>query len=244
MGGVPDRLSPMDASFLYLEEPVTAMHVGSVMIFESGAEGFDHETLLALVANRIAYIPRYRQRVRRVPAGLGGPVWVDDEDFDLSYHVRRSALPRPGTEEQLAEFVARIQSRVLDRGRPLWEVYLVEGLENDRFAIVTKSHQAMVDGVNAIDLGQVIVDGGPVPVSRMPQTWSPGPAPSGVELLTRAALDAVRRPGQLLDTARGGLAGPAPHGVPCRGSGRQGGLHRGSDSGPPGARQPPEHPRR
>ncbi|GAA1151438.1 WS/DGAT/MGAT family O-acyltransferase [Ornithinicoccus hortensis] len=200
-----DRLSPLDSSFLYLEESVTAMHVGSVLIFETPEQGFDYEELLALVANRIAYVHRYRQRVRQVPAGLGGPVWVDDADFDLTYHVRRSALPRPGTVEQLGEFVARVQSRLLDRSRPLWEVYLVEGLEGNRFALVTKTHQAMVDGVTGIDIGQVILDDAPNDVVPIAQTWSPKEEPSDLELLARAGLGTATSPRRLLSGLRGGL---------------------------------------
>ena len=200
-----DRLTSVDASFLYLEGPVTAMHVGSVLVFETPEEGFDYETLLDLVAHRIAYVHRYRQRVRQVPAGLGGPVWVDDTDFDLTYHVRRSGLPRPGTREQLAEFVARIQSRLLDRDRPLWEVYLVEGMEDNEFALVTKTHQAMVDGVHGLDMGQVILDEAPTDVVAIAQTWSPSPAPSDVELLTRSALSTVTSPRRLWEGVRGGI---------------------------------------
>ncbi len=203
------RLTALDASFLYLEEPGTAMHVGSVMVFQPPEEGFDHDRLVSLVARRIAYVPRYRQRVRNVPGHLATPVWVDDEDFDLAYHVRRSALPRPGTDEQLEELVARVQSRPLDRDRPLWEVYLVEGLAQGRFAIITKSHQALVDGVNAIDLAQVIVDGdasGPNTEAPVTDTWRPARPPSNLELLTGALVDVVRRPSHLVDNLRGGFA--------------------------------------
>jgi len=155
---VPDRLSPLDVSFLYLEESTTPMHVGTVAIFRSPKTGFDHDRLVDLIGTRIAFVPRYRQRVRWVPGRLANPVWVDDERFDLSYHVRRSALPRPGSVEQLAELVARVQSRPLDRHRPLWEMYLVEGLSGGRFALITKTHHAMVDGIAAVDIGQVILD--------------------------------------------------------------------------------------
>jgi WS/DGAT/MGAT family acyltransferase len=202
---VPDRLSLLDASFLYLEEPTTAMHVGSMAVFEPPAQGFDYERLVALVSARIAYVPRYRQRVRVVPGRLANPVWVDDEDFDVTYHVRRSALPRPGTQEQLLELVARVQSRALDRSRPLWEVYLVEGLENGRFAIVTKSHQALVDGVNAVDIGQVILDDSPETPDVPTDTWKPSKEPSDLELLAGALSDVVRSPGDVVDSVRGGL---------------------------------------
>jgi diacylglycerol O-acyltransferase / wax synthase len=203
---VPDRLSPLDASFLYLEEPTTAMHVGSVGIFQPPVDGFDHDRLIGLIAERIAYVPRYRQRLREVPAHLANPVWVDDERFDLSYHVRRSALPRPGTDEQLADFVARIQSRRLDRGRPLWEIYLVEGLHDGRFAIVTKTHQALVDGVAAVDIGQVLLDPDPQPHELPPDTWRPAREPTAVELVAGAVVDAVRRPTAVVDTLRTGFA--------------------------------------
>jgi len=150
-----DRLTPLDVSFLYFEEPTTPMHVGGVAVFQEPADGFDLEQLVELISQRIAFVPRYRQRVRWVPGRLANPVWVDDEDFDVSYHVRRSALPRPGTDRQLAELVARVQSRPLDRSRPLWEMYLVEGLSDGRFAVISKTHHAMVDGVAAVDIGQL-----------------------------------------------------------------------------------------
>ena len=151
-------------------------------------------------------MPRYRQRVREIPGRLANPVWVDDEDFDVTYHVRRSALPRPGTDEQLQEFVARIQPRPLDRTRPLWEVYLVEGLAEGRFAVVTKSHQALVDGIHAVDIAHVIVDGDPDREVPVTDTWRPAKEPSDVELLTGALVDAVRRPSEVIDNVRGGVA--------------------------------------
>ncbi|HEX8971681.1 wax ester/triacylglycerol synthase family O-acyltransferase [Oryzihumus sp.] len=203
---MPDRLSSLDASFLYLEEATTAMHVGSVMVFQPPDDGFDYDRLVRLVSTRIAYVPRYRQRVREVPGHLANPVWVDDEDFDVTYHVRRSALPRPGSDEQLEEFVARIQPRPLDRNRPLWEVYLVEGLAEGRFAIVTKSHQALVDGINAVDIAHVILDTDPDREEPVTDTWRPTREPSDVELVTEALVDAVRRPSQILENVRGGVA--------------------------------------
>lgn len=199
---MPDRLSPLDVSFLYLEEPVTPMHVGSVMVFEPPAGGFDFDRLVKHVAARIALVPRYRQRVRSVPVRLANPVWVDDERFDISYHVRRSALPRPGTEEQLAELVARLQARPLDRSRPLWELIVVEGLADGRVAVVTKVHQAMVDGVHAVDLGQVVLDASPDATTPSMQTWRPAPEPSSVELVVSAVADSVRRPQEVLETVR------------------------------------------
>ncbi len=202
---VSDRLTPLDLSFLYLEERTTVMHVGSAMIFDPPEGGFDFDGLLRHIAARIAFVPRFRQRVRQVPGRLANPVWVDDERFDIGYHVRRSALPRPGTEGQLRELVARLQSRHLDRARPLWEAYVVEGLEDGRFAIVTKSHQALVDGINAVDLSQVMLDDTPTPTPSPPDTWHPSREPSLVELVTGAVAEAVRRPTQVVDTLRAGV---------------------------------------
>ncbi|RJK95422.1 WS/DGAT/MGAT family O-acyltransferase [Vallicoccus soli] len=202
---MPERLSAVDAAFLYLESPTTAMHVGTVAVFEEPVDGFDHDRLVQLIGERIAYVPRYRQRLKAVPGRIANPVWVDDEGFDISYHVRRSALPRPGTRAQLAEFVARVQSRRLDRSRPLWEAYLVEGLEGGRFAVVTKTHQAMVDGVAAVDIAQVIVDASPHAGASPPDSWRPAPEPSWPELVVGAVADSVRRPGELVDTVRTGF---------------------------------------
>jgi len=182
------------------------MHVGSVMVFQPPDQGFDYDRLVSLITNRIAFVPRYRQRIREVPGRLANPVWVDDVDFDITYHVRRSALPRPGSDEQLQEFVARVQPKRLDRGRPLWEVYLVEGLAEGRFALVTKTHQALVDGINAVDIAHVIVDGLSDREEPVNDTWRPARAPSDVELITAALAEAVQRPSQIVDNVRGGIA--------------------------------------
>jgi diacylglycerol O-acyltransferase len=192
-------------SFLYFEEPTTPMHVGGVAVFKEPADGFDLEQLVELISQRIAFVPRYRQRVRWVPGRLANPVWVDDEDFDVSYHVRRSALPRPGTDLQLAELVARVQSRPLDRSRPLWEMYLVEGLSDGRFAVISKTHHAMVDGIAAVDIGQVILDTTPARRDPPADTWRPAPEPSWVELVAGAVAETVRRPTAAIDAVRGGI---------------------------------------
>jgi diacylglycerol O-acyltransferase / wax synthase len=202
---VSDRLTALDASFLYMEGSTTPMHVGSVMVFQPRKGGFDFDSLVSLISNRISFAPRYRQCVREVPGRLANPVWVDDEDFDVTYHVRRSALPQPGSDDQLQEFVARIQSRRLDRRRPLWEVYLIEGLAGGRFAVVTKSHQALVDGINALDIAHVIVDGKSDGEEPVIQTWRPAHEPSDVELIASALVDAVRRPSQIVDNVRGAI---------------------------------------
>ena len=199
-----DRLSPLDVSFFYLETPTTHMHVGGVAILQPPDEGFDFDAFAALVEKRLPLVPRYRQKVKWVPAHVGNPVWVDDPDFDISYHVRRSALPKPGNEEQLKEFVARIQSRALDRARPLWEMYVLEGLADGRVAIITKTHHAMVDGISAVDISTLILDTSPKPRDTPPDNWVPQPEPSGVELLGGAVLDWLRKPSQIVDTARTG----------------------------------------
>lgn len=201
-----DRLTSLDASFLYLEQSTTAMHVGSVMIFQPPGDGFDHDKLVRIIESRIGAIPRFRQKVRDVPGRIANPVWVDDESFDMSYHVRRTGLPRPGTDRQLQDFVARVQPRKLDRTRPLWEVYYVEGLQRGRFAVVTKTHHALIDGVNALDIAHVIVDSTRTQDLGEEQVpWEPKAPPSSVELVAGAVVDAVRRPTQVIDLVRGGV---------------------------------------
>ncbi len=199
-----DRLTSLDASFLYLEEPDTPMHVGGVLVLESPRGGLDHEDLIDLVRSRLPLVPRYRQKVVEVPGHLANPAWVDDPDFDVTYHVRRSALPRPGTEEQLLDLVARLTARPLDHSRPLWEMYLVEGLADDRIAIVTKTHPALVDGLGAIDIGQVILDDAPVPADRPAPVddWDPRRPPGPVALVWEAVEEYVQRPTAVLETAR------------------------------------------
>ena len=200
-----DRLNPLDVSFLYLESPTTAMHVGGVCVFASPDDGFDYDRLVELICQRISLVPRYRQKVKWVPGRLANPVWVDDAEFDVSYHVRRSALPRPGDDAQLRELVGRLQSRQLDRNRPLWEIYLVEGLEHDRVAVITKTHHAMVDGVAAVDIGTVILDVSPTPREIQPDDWHPAGEPGAVRLMVTALTDLVAKPSQAVDTARSAI---------------------------------------
>lgn len=203
---MPERLTSLDASFLVLEDAVTPMHVGSVMVFDLPSGGFDYEAMVGLIAQRLAFVPRYRRRVRTVPGGVANPVWVDDEHFDIGYHVRRSALPRPGSDAQLEELVARIMPRPLDRHRPLWEVYLVEGLEHGRFAILTKTHHALVDGYNTVDIGQVILDSAQDAELAHAATWRPSREPTSTELLVSAIADSVRGPAQIVETMRSGVS--------------------------------------
>ncbi|MCW2605776.1 MAG: acyltransferase [Frankiales bacterium] len=200
-----DRLNSLDVSFLYMETATTAMHVGGVAVFQPPATGFDYDRLVELISQRIALVPRYRQKVRLVPGRIANPVWVDDEDFDVTYHVRRSALPRPGTDAQLRELVARLQSRHLDRNRPLWEIYLVEGLEGGKVAVVTKTHHAMVDGVSAVDIGTVILDITPVPREVPADDWVPARTPGTVALVAGAVGELVQRPTAAVDAVRGAV---------------------------------------
>lgn len=199
---MPPRLSALDASFLYLEAPTTPMHVGAVSIFRRPRAGFDYDRLVELIEQRIALVPRYRQKVRYVPGNLARPVWIDDPDFDVAYHVRRSALPKPGSDDQLTELVARLMSRPLDHTRPLWEMYLVEGLARGRTAVLTKTHQAMVDGVSAVDIGQVILDVSAEPRVVAEELWMPRPEPSAAQLVLGAVTEAVARPGEIVDNVR------------------------------------------
>ena len=201
-----DRLSALDVSFLYLEEPTTPMHVGGLVVLQPPESGFDYDALVALIEARIGLVPRYRQKIKNIPGRLANPVWVDDGDFDVTYHVRRSALPRPGSDVQLRELTARLMSRRLDRNRPLWEIYLVEGLAKGKIALITKTHHAMVDGRSAVDLGQVLLDLTPVPRDTGEDLWMPAPEPNVVDLVLGAVGEYVRRPSAVVDTVRSGVA--------------------------------------
>ena len=196
-----ERLRARDLAFLTAETPASPRHNATVEVFDPSESGLDFDRLMQLIADRISFVPRYRQRVVAVPGHLAPPVWVDDEHFDLGYHVRRSALPRPGSDDQLRELVARIVSRPLDRTRPLWECYLVEGLEGDRMALLTKSHQALVDGVHTVDLGQLLLDTGPATKHLEPDDWRPRRTPSTAALLSAGVRDVLTDRATLVGTA-------------------------------------------
>ncbi len=197
-----ERLRASDLALLSDETPQTPMHNATLEIFDPGSSGFDYEALLAHIDDRIAFVPRYRQRVRRVPGRLANPVWVDDGSFDLAYHVRRSALPRPGTMDQLRELAARIMSRRLDPDRPLWEVYFVEGLEGGKVAVLSKSHQILVDGISTVDLGQVLLDVDPGPRQLVQEGWVPGSEPTPTSLALKALVESARDPMVAMGTLR------------------------------------------
>ncbi|MEO9138233.1 MAG: wax ester/triacylglycerol synthase family O-acyltransferase [Jatrophihabitans sp.] len=198
-----ERMSSVDVGFLHRERQTAPQHVGGLAVFVPPPAGFNYDRLVRLLEERISLAPRYRQKVRVVPGNLANPMWVDDPDFDITYHVRRSAMPRPGTDRQLLDLCARVQSRLLDRSRPLWEMYLVEGLVDGRVAIITKTHEAMVSEQNGVDLAQVILDAAPAPRRTVEAIWMPGPEPSSTDLLRDALAGIVRRPITLTDTARG-----------------------------------------
>jgi diacylglycerol O-acyltransferase len=196
-----ERLSALDASFLYLEKPNVHMHVAGLGIVDPSTrpDGAVTEADLArLITERIHQVPRFRQKVAVPPFAAGRPVWVDDEDFDLSFHLRRTALPSPGGRRELAEFVQRVHSRPLDRTKPLWEMYLIEGLEDGYTAILSKSHHAMIDGMGGMDIASVMFDFTPEAQHIEPQPWKPEPEPSGTDLLVGALADQITHPLQSL----------------------------------------------
>ena len=202
-----DRLSGLDTSFLHLERDGAHMHVASTTIFSGEAP--DHGEFRSHIASRLHLVPRFRQKVRFVPFGQGRPVWVDDPHLNLEYHVRRTALPPPGSEEQLRTLAARVFSQQLDRSKPLWEMWLVEGLEGDRFAIVGKSHHALVDGVSGMDITTVLFDAAPEPAPAGGDAdWLPRPEPSGAKLLAEALLERATSPREIVRGARAVLRGP------------------------------------
>lgn len=188
------RLSASDAAFYHLENSSTPMYVGSLSIVRKPRGGLSYETVLATVEQRLPQIPRYRQKVRELRFGLARPVWIDDADFDITYHVRRSALPSPGSDAQLHDLIARIGSRPMDKTRPLWEMYIVEGLTRNRIAIYTKSHQALVNGMSALEIGHVIADRTQKAPEFGEDIWIPAREPSDSQLFLGAVGEWITRP--------------------------------------------------
>ena len=196
------RLSTADAAFYHREDTATPMYVGSLSILRRPRGGLSYDTVLETVERRLPQIPRYRQKVREVTLGIARPVWIDDPDFDITYHVRRSALPSPGSDAQLHELVSRLAGRPLDRTRPLWEMYLIEGLERNRLAIFIKSHQALVNGMSALEIGHVVADRTRRPADVGEDIWLPAREPSSGRLIVDAFGDWLARPGQELQALR------------------------------------------
>jgi diacylglycerol O-acyltransferase len=197
------RLSPQDASFLHLEDLVSHMHIGTVAILEGPPPPYDD--LAERVLANLPLVPRYRQKVHFVPLAAGRPVWVDDPHFNLGYHLRRTALPEPGGDEQLRLLVGRVMSQQLDRHKPLWEMWMIEGLGEQRWALLTKVHHSVVDGVAGAELLSAILDERREPESPPPEHWRPERQPSGAELAFRALGSRALSP---YGTARSVLGSP------------------------------------
>ncbi len=202
-----DRLSGLDTSFLNLETGPVHMHVASTTVFEGPAPAY--EDFRDHIASRLHLVPRFRQKLRFVPFGQGRPVWVDDPRFNLDYHVRHTALPPPGSEEQLRTLAARVFSQRLDRTKPVWEMWLVDGLEGGRFAIVGKTHHCLVDGVSGVDITTVLFDLEREPSeTAAPPAWLPRPEPSGAQLFGAALVERATSPAEMVRSARGALGAP------------------------------------
>jgi len=200
------RMSPLDASFLHIEDRVSHMHIGSAAIFEGPAPS--HDEILAAIAAKLPLVPRYRQKVRFVPLSVGRPVWVDDPHFVLDYHVRHTAMPQPGGDEQLRNLVGRVMSQQLDRTKPLWELWIAEGLQDGRWVMISKTHHCMVDGVSSSDLLSVLMDetreAGPAPADP----WRPEPEPNPAQLVTQALAERAASPYEGVRTVASAVRGP------------------------------------
>jgi diacylglycerol O-acyltransferase len=205
-----DRLTGLDASFLHLEDEAAHMHVAAVMTFEGSPP--HHDAVVEGISSRLHLVPRYRQKLAFVPLGQGRPRWVDDPHFNVGYHVRHTALPEPGSEEQLKLLAGRVFSQRLDRDKPLWEMWVVEGLDGgDRFAVLSKTHHALVDGVSGIDIMSVLFDTKPAPDAPPPaesKRWLPGPTPSRAQLLGEALYERATVPAEIVRGVRAMVRGP------------------------------------
>ncbi len=208
------RLTALDASFLHLEDCSAHMHVASVMLFEGDPPPYDD--LLESIDRRLHLVPRYRQKLAFVPLGQGRPRWVDDPHLNLRYHVRSTALPAPGDEQQLRDLAGRVFAQQLDRDKPLWELWLVEGLEGGRFAMLSKTHHSLVDGISGVDIMTVLFDTSPDPaVPPDPgQRWLPRPVPSSAQLLGEALVERATMPAEAARSVRAILR--APHQIAGR----------------------------
>jgi WS/DGAT/MGAT family acyltransferase len=205
--GHKDRLSAIDASFLHQEKQASHMHVGALVIFEGPAP--THDEFVAHIESRMDLVPRYRQKLAFPRFEMGRPFWVDDPSFNIDYHVRHTALPRPGSDDQLRQLAGRIFSQRLDRSKPLWEVWLIQGFEGGKFALISKTHHALVDGVAGVDIATVLFDLQPVPpeVGDRKQ-WVPSPAPSDADLIAEGIKGLVRTPVSLAGRAVGAVTSP------------------------------------
>ncbi|MBS2025028.1 MAG: wax ester/triacylglycerol synthase family O-acyltransferase [Deltaproteobacteria bacterium] len=207
-----ERLGALDALFLDLEDRSAHMHVGALTLFEGTPPPY--RDFLKLIESKLPYVPRYRQRLMFVPFSQGRPVWIDESDFDLEFHVRHTALPSPGGLAELKKLAGRLLSQRLDRDKPLWEMWLVEGLAQGGFAIVSKSHHCMIDGVSGVDLAAILLDpeasDAPPPP---PEPWNPRPAPTVAELLVTSMKEQIAHPlkfaKEAIEGSSGGSVGDA-----------------------------------
>jgi WS/DGAT/MGAT family acyltransferase len=208
-----DRLSSLDASFLHLERPEYPMHVGAMSVLE-GTPFFDANgrfrigEVRDLVLSRLPLLPRFRRRLMHVPYEQGRPIWVDDDQFDITYHVRHTALPRPGSWEQLVALTTRVQEGLLDRDHPLWEIWMVEGLEGGNVALLQKTHHALIDGVSGVDVATLLLDMSPDYTPPVVTEWEPEPAPNASQLLLDTLRERMTEPAEIARSIRSMLRGP------------------------------------
>jgi len=208
-----DRLTSLDASFLHMERLEYPMHVGAMSLLE-GAPFFDEsghfriQEVRELVKSRLPLLPRFRRRLMAVPYDQGRPVWIDDDRFDITYHVRHTALPKPGSWEQLLALTTRVQEQLLDRERPLWELWFVEGLENGHVALVQKTHHSLIDGVSGVDVATLLLDATPEYVPPVPHDWIPEPEPNPSQLLVDSLRERATEPAELARSVRSMFRGP------------------------------------
>ncbi len=205
----PDRLTGLDSAFLHLEDHGSAhMHVASVMVFEGRAP--EYERFVEHILSRLHLVPRYRQRLAFVPLGQGRPVWADDPHFNPRYHIRHTGLPRPEDDTELKQLAGRVFSLRLDRSKPLWEMWLVQHMAGERFAVIAKTHHALVDGISGVDITTVLFDAAPEPLraARPPLPWVARPLPGPAKLLADALLERSTVPGEMIRGARAVLRTP------------------------------------
>jgi WS/DGAT/MGAT family acyltransferase len=208
-----DRLSPQDSVFLHIEDDHQPLHIGALAYFERqpflDAEGrFDLARVRRRIESRLHLVPRFRKHIMKVPFDQGRPIWVDDSDFDLTYHVRLTAIPAPGSEAQIKLLMDRIQAQPLDRRRPLWEIWFVEGVEGDRIGLIQKTHHALIDGISVIDVATVLLDLEPDVEDAEPEPWTPEPPPDASVLLVDSLVERAVEPAELVRSARALVRGP------------------------------------
>jgi WS/DGAT/MGAT family acyltransferase len=201
-----ERLSPVDVSFLDQEKRGSHMHIGAVMVFDGPPPSYDEFS--AHIESRLHLVPRYRQKLAYPRFEMGRPLWVDDPSFNVAYHVRHTALPRPGSVEQLRNLTGRIFSQRLDRTKPLWELWLVQGLEENRFALINKTHHALVDGVSGVDLTTVLFDTSPTPTPVSGEAWTPSVEPSDAVLVAEGVKGLASAPARLARRALNAAQNP------------------------------------